>query len=267
MPLTGSSSFDLYVGGPGAWRAVGAAAFMPHKTEFKALLFDRQEEGEREYMLHFPLYNGVHELWIGLEESAWIKPPTSWSSDSPVVVYGTSITQGGCASRPGMAWTNILSRWRNRDFINLGFSGNGKGETEMAEYLANISNAGAFILDYEANAHLNGLKKTLKNFLAILRSTHPKTPIFIISALPIKFQIAFGANDNTAEKYPERAESRAWQEQFVNEQRFAGDKNLYFIDGNELLGNDWDECMPDGCHLNDLGFYRLAEALNRLLHC
>ena len=41
----------------------------------------------------------------------------------------------------------------------------------------------------------------------------------------------------------------------------AGDKQLYFLDGSDFLGKDYSECSADGAHPNDLGFYRIAEAL------
>ena len=158
MPQTGSSSFDLYVGGPGAWRAVRSAAFAAHSKEFSAELYNRPEKGMREYLINFPLYNGVEELWIGLDEDSVIGEPTPFSG-RPLVIYGTSITQGGCAARPGMAWSNILSRRLNREVYNFGFSGNGRGEVQMAEFIARVKNPGAFVLDYEANAQFEGIKK------------------------------------------------------------------------------------------------------------
>lgn len=265
MPQTGSSSFDLYVGGPGAWRSVGSAVFPLHATEFDVLVFEHTEPGEREYLLNFPLYNGVEELWVGLEAGSSVRPPTPWGPARPVVVYGTSITQGGCSSRPGLAWTNILSRWRNREFFNFGFSGNGRGEPEMAEILAGIENPGAYILDYEANAQFKGIQETLERFIGILRAAHPAVPIVLISLLPPgRWEANSGCGDGP-EALPVRHESRRFQKELIERLRRAGDGQLFFIDGGQLLGNDWDECTMDGVHLNDLGFYRMAEALNKRL--
>lgn len=264
MPQTGSSAFDLYVGGPGAWRAVTAARYPLHDTEFRAALYEVELPGEREYLIDFPLYNGVESVWIGLEEGSSLLPPSPWSAEAPVVVYGTSITQGGCASRPGMAWTNILSRRRNREFLNFGFSGNGRGEPEMAECLGSIAAPAAYILDYEANSHYEGMRNTLETFLAILRKHHPEVPIAVISALPHRRSIAFGRPD-APDVHPDTVASREYQRALIAKLRAAGDRNVHFIAGNTLLGDDWDECMMDGCHLNDLGFYRMAENLNRQL--
>ena len=264
MPQTGSSSFDLYVGGPGAWRAVTATRYPLHDTEFRAAVYERTEAGEREFLVNFPLYNGVESVWIGLEDGSSLLPPSPWSREKPVAVYGTSITQGGCASRPGMAWTNILSRWRNREFLNFGFSGNGRGEPEMAECLGSIADPAAYILDYEANSHYEGIRNTLETFIAILRKHHPDVPIVLISALEHRRSIAFGRMD-APDVHPDTVASRNYQRELIARLRAAGDRNVHFIAGDTLLGDDWDECMMDGCHLNDLGFYRVAENLNRLL--
>ena len=266
MPQTGSSSFDLYVGGPGNWRLVQAARYELHATEFTAELFNRQEPGLREYLINFPLYNSVKSVFIGLESDAEIYAPTPWSHDKPVVVYGTSITQGGCASHPGGAWTNLLSRWHNCEFYNMGFSGNGRGEPAAAEIMASIPNPRCYILDYEANAHNTGTRATLEKFLDILRSKHPEVPITVISKAPhTRTMVSFGADDETDLTYEDSYLSRQFQREVVARRRAAGDNNIYFINGIKLLGTDWDECMMDGCHFNDLGYYRMAENLNKYI--
>lgn len=265
MPQTGHSSFDFYVGGPGKWRAVRSAQFKDHATEFTAELYNRPEHtGMREYLINFPLYNGVEELWIGLDENCQILPPTDFSG-KPLLVYGTSITQGGCASRPGMAWSNILSRKLNREVFNFGFSGNGKGEAQMAEFLAQIPDPGAIILDYEPNAHYDGIRATLSDFIRILRNIHPTVPLTVMSGTTHSDMTVFGTDDDVDSNYPDSAAARKFQQQTVESLQQAGDCNIYFIDGSKLMGSDWDECLIDGCHLNDLGFYRIAENLSKQL--
>ena len=267
MPQTGSSSFDLYVGGPGNWQLKRSTRYDLHAQEFTTSLFESEVPGVREYLINFPLYNGVESVWIGLEEDCEIMPPTPWSCDKPVVVYGTSITQGGCASHPGGAWTNILSRWHNAEFYNFGFSGSGKGEPAAAEMLASIENPRCFILDYEPNAHNTGIRNTLEKFLDILRSKHPEVPITVISKSPhASTMLSFGANDDCEEVSEDCRLSREFQKELIARRRAAGDDKLYFVDGLKLLGIDWGECMMDGCHFNDLGFYRFAENLNKYLY-
>src|SRR5690606_269350 len=99
-----------------------------------------------------------------------------------LVVYGTSITQGGCASRPGMAYPSILARRLGIETLNLGFSGNGRGEPEVAHILAQLENVSCFILDYESNVPVaEDLRTTLTAFIPILRERHPDVPIIVIS--------------------------------------------------------------------------------------
>jgi lysophospholipase L1-like esterase len=154
-----------------------------------------------------------------------------------------------------MAWTNILSRRLNVEVINLGFSGSGKGEPEVAEAIAEIPNPACYILDYEANAGTEGLKKTLAEFVRILRRDHPKTPILVLSRVLPAADLFFeaGARDN--------AERRDFQRATVLERRKAGDANIFFIDGAGLMGTDFEECTVDGAHPTDLGFMRIADGL------
>ena len=177
-------------------------------------------------------------------------------SDEPVVIYGTSITQGGCASRPGMAYTNILSRYFNTEVINLGFSGNGKGEPEVIKTISEISSPKALILDYEANSmDIVKLKETLPVAVEILRARHPSTPIIVIS------RISFASDLVQAHPKEQRKQSNAFQLELVREKRKAGDENIHFINGEDLLGSDFDECTVDGVHPTDWGFMRMAKAL------
>ncbi|MBO5821937.1 MAG: hypothetical protein J6R86_02880, partial [Lentisphaeria bacterium] len=125
MAAVGSMGFDLYCGAGSNKKYVRSARFDRALDEYIVPLFelgDRPHK-EREFTVHFPLYCGVEEFSIGLNNGASVKAPSAWCDPRPVVVYGTSIQQGGCASRPGMCHTNIMSRMLNRPFINLGFSG------------------------------------------------------------------------------------------------------------------------------------------------
>jgi lysophospholipase L1-like esterase len=174
-----------------------------------------------------------------------------------VIVYGTSITQGGCASRPGMAYTNILSRRLQREVINLGFSGNGRGEPELAHLLAEIPRPGLFLLDYEANTpSTEDFRRTLPAFIGILRAAHPTVPILLVSQIRFAPEAAFPARGAT------RLERRAFQQELVADLQRAGDNHITFLDGETLLpAATWDECTVDGVHPTDLGFLAMANAL------
>lgn len=255
MAHDGSMGFDVYLGS-------GCQKFYRQTTRFDQtkdayitpVLGPLSEAKMREVTIHFPLYSGPEYLRIGLTEGAVIEEPTPWKDDRPIVVYGTSIQQGGCASRPGMCHTNQMSRMLNRPFINLAFSGSGKGEPAMAELIADIKNPAMIVLDYDANAHVDGLRATLSNFIDIIRKKHPVTPILLISKLPFAAELA------NEYQYPEER----WEYQKIHmdelkKRRDAGDTNIHFLDGTALLGNDPSECTVDGIHATDLGFYMMAK--------
>ena len=170
------------------------------------------------------------------------------------MIYGTSITQGGCVSRPGSVYSNILSRKLDTEFINLGFSGNGKGEPELAHLINQISNTSFIILDYEANAS-ETIQNTIDPFIDILRQEHTATPILIMS------KIRFAEETDGSETYKQLINNRDFQESLVHKRKRKGDDNIYFLDGSTVLGDDYYECTVDGVHPTDLGSYRIAEAL------
>jgi len=152
MPATGQSGFDLYIKENGEQRYFRTARFSADSIRYRAELFTSVEKKMRTFTLNFPLYNGVNLVWIGLEQGSSVETPPAFKQAGKVVVYGTSITQGGCVGRPGMAYTNILSRLLDMQFVNLGFSGNGRGEPALAHLITQISVTRCIILDYEANA-------------------------------------------------------------------------------------------------------------------
>jgi hypothetical protein len=265
MAPTGSMGFDLYVGsGPRKYYA-GSTRFDHTKDEYNVTLFGPCDKRKlREFTLHFPLYSGPESFRIGLTQGALVTPPSPWPDPRPVVVYGTSIQQGGCASRPGMCHTNQMSRMLNRPFLNLGFSGNGKGEPEMAQVMADIANPAIYVLDYDCNAHVEGLQATLTGFIDILRKKHPETPILLVSRLPLVGE--FGDSPEYSEERRQYTEIHLDE---IRRRRTAGDENLHFLDGLSLYGADPSECTVDGCHATDLGFYqiskRMAPVIERIL--
>jgi lysophospholipase L1-like esterase len=255
MAATGVCGFDCYMG----QRFVGVTRFARAATEYESVVMTAVEAELRDITINFPLYRGVEEVHIGVEEGAQVLAPPPFADDRPIVVYGTSITQGGCASRPGMAYTNILSRWLQRPFVNLGFSGSGNGEPALAEAMAEIVDPAAYVLDYEANAGLEGIKDTLPRFLDILRAAHPSAPILVIS------RPHFARDRIDPGMVAQRDEARDFQRDTVAALNAAGDTHVHFHDGADLMGEDFDECYVDGVHPTDLGFYRMAKALRPVL--
>jgi len=248
MPLTGTLGFDVYRG------ERYLHTFRPPadvKDEYSAVV-GLHSTGEGEYTLNFPLYNNVVSVEMGLEPGSVLKMPEPYAK-APVLFYGSSITQGGCASRPGLCFANILSRDLECDIWNLGFSGSAKGETVMAEYIAGLPMS-VFVYDYEHNApNADHLEKTHGPFLDLIRAARPDLPILLLTR-PDAFTTDFGGNENI--RRHDIIENN-WKQRVA-----AGDTNLYFIDGKELWdGDHWYDCTVDSCHPNDLGFYRMAQVI------
>lgn len=254
MPLTGSSGCDLYVGEPGAMNFRSVTRIALDANEYTCELFKDTKQKMRSFCLNLPLYSGVATLEIGIDNGSKLKAPTAWADTRKILIYGSSITQGGCASRPGMAYTNILSRKLNMPVYNYGFSGSGRGEPEVAHCIAAIEDVSIFVLDYEANCHQpGGLETTLPVFIDIIRSRHPTTPVLVVS------RIHYSVDDA---RYEAR---RDVQHNEVARRNAAGDKNVHFLDGATLLGADAKECSVDGVHQTDLGFYRMAENMEPVI--
>jgi len=256
MPATGQCGFDCYAGAPGDQHFCGVARFDRAADHYESIVMSAPDRKLRAITLNFPLYQAVEEVLVGLAPDAQVLLPPPYVDDRPVIVYGTSVTQGGCACRPGMLFTNILSRWSNRPYINLGFSGNGRGDPEVAEAIADVPNPGGCVLDYEANAGQEGLENTLDAFIAILRAAHPQTPILVVSRIPFAGELL------DPEVVSAREKSRDFQRDTVARLQSAGDPHIFFHDGADLFGGkDWEECTVDGVHATDLGFLRMAEGL------
>ncbi len=203
---------------------------------------------EKKLTINFPLYTAVESLLIGIEKGASLKAYNPYRDLPPIVYYGSSITQGGCASRPGNAYQALISRALSVDHINLGFSGNARGEEVMAEYIASLPMS-VFVMDYDYNApSVQHLRATHERFYKIIREKNPDLPIVIASA-PTLWQ------RGTPAMYERRT---VVMETYLN--NCAEDKNLYFVDGLSFYqSTDSDYCTVDGCHPNDMGFYHMAK--------
>jgi len=262
MADTGQGGFDCYIGAPGKTTFCSATKYDSKLDDYELVLFKHDVSETRMITLNFPLYNDARqmEIEIGLAPGAKIEAPVPYDNAGRIVVYGTSITQGGCASRPGMCFTNILSRRINMEFVNLGFSGSGRGEPEVARLVATVKRPAIFVLDFEGNCHEPELLAIrFPEFVDILRKAHPSVPILTVS----KIRFASTLYEPTEAAKTDRC--RSIQKEEVRKRILAGDKNLYFANGYEFLGKDFDECTVDGVHATDLGFLRMADALEPYL--
>ena len=242
---------------------VGTTRFAHDADQYESALFEGYEPEMRAITINMPLFQGIVELSIGLNEEAIVTAPHPYDNEGKIILYGTSITQGGCASRPGMAYSNILSRRFNLEFLNLGFSGNGKGDPEIAELISEIENPSCIILDYDTNcAKIEELIQTMPEFIRIIRRWHNLTPIRrIVSRIPFGFEHEHAKRAS----YHDRMDRMSFQSGLVKELQSQGDSNIYFCNGGNLLGEIWNECTVDGIHLSDLGFMQIANGLTPIL--
>lgn len=249
--LTGSAGFDLYIGDEDQ-RYV--KTFVPPFTiedGYEGIIyFDCAKM--HQVTINFPLYSEVSELYIGLSDSATVCEPKRYRVEKPIVYYGSSITQGGCASRPGNSYQSIISRRLDADYINLGFSGSAKGEPEIAEYISKLDMS-VFVYDYDHNAPTaEHLKNTHQKMYRSIREAKPDLPIVLMSRPKFYLSDDEKLRFDIINKTYEAAKS-------------AGDTNIYLIDGGRLMALAKDEGTVDGCHPNDLGFASMAKAAGDLL--
>jgi len=260
MPATGVSGLDLYVrdaDGKWKWLAVGRPTQFP--TNSVTLVKDIPAD-TREYLLYLPLYNGVTSVEIGIPEGSTLRKAAPYPEGrKSIVFYGTSITQGGCASRTGMVHTAILGRRLNYPVINLGFSGNGRMETEMADLLAELDPS-VYILDCLPNMNGQMVAERVPPFVKRLRQAHPETPILLVEDR--SYSDAFLVTSRRQQNEENRRQLHLAYSRLQSE----GVKQLYYLPGNRLLGDDRDNLATvDGSHPTDLGFMRQADAFYEAL--
>lgn len=260
MPLTGTSAFDIFIDTP-----VDSRFYKSFKPEadmeggYESVVYFKTRE-LRYFTINFPLYNPVDSLYIGLQQDAVVGEGKKYRSELPIYYYGSSITQGGCASRPGNAYPNVISRRMDLDFVNLGFSGNGKAEQIIADYVADQKML-LLVCDYDHNApNVEYLKNTHLNFYQTFRAKQPDTPYIMI----------------TRPDYDLDVEASIARREVIFDTycyaRRQGDKNVYYIDGRGFFrGPDESMCSVDSCHPTDVGFLKMANVIEneirRALSC
>ncbi len=201
----------------------------------------------KEMNLYFPMMNGCLSLEIGVQKGCTIEKIEP-NNEKPLVFYGSSITNGACASQPGNHYTTLLAKALGKDLLNFGFSGNAKGDKPIVDYIANID-AAAFVLEYDFNATVERLRETHLEVYKTIRAKHAKTPIVMFS------RAAFEYNTESAER-------RQIVRDTYDYAKSIGDEFVEFIDGETFYGNkDRFVCSQDTCHPNDIGFYRMYEKI------
>ena len=257
MTLAASAGFDLYIDDPLTqesrfWRCFKPSMDIVDGYESRV---EFEEAKMRCFTINFPSYSNVSELYIGVDRNASIREGMPYKNISPIVYYGSSITQGASACHSGNAYQNIISRHINVDFINLGFSGSAHGEEALAKYMAKL-NMSMFVCDYDHNSpDPQALEETHFKLYEIIRESNPKIPYIMLTRPDFPPAI-----DRCA------YESNVWRRIVImesyNKARRLGDNNVYFIDGSGMFKGRFEElCTIDGVHPNDLGFALMAETI------
>jgi lysophospholipase L1-like esterase len=254
MPATGVSGVDLYgLDSDGKWKWVDVTRPKAVETTHTISGID---PGMRTYMGYLPLYNSTVQVEIGIPEGSTFQPVAP-RAQKPIVFYGTSITHGACASRPGMPHPAILGRRLDYPVINLGFSGNGRMEAEVGALLTEID-AAVYVIDCLPNMNAQTVTERAEPLVRQIREVRPETPIILVEDRSFTNSWIF------ASRRKHHQESRAALIRAFDSLVSSGVKNLYYLEGENLLGDDT-EGATDGSHPNDLGFLRQADVFEPVL--
>lgn len=257
---TGTRGLDLYTLMPdGSWVFVNSARPDVNSHDSEVCVISNMEPVMREYLLYLPLYDGIDNLYIGTTDGSVLTAPSDSRpySGRQIVFYGTSLLQGGCANRPGMAHTNILTRRLNREVVNLGFSGNGQLDLEIAHVIAAMPDPGLIVLECVPNASVEQISTLLIPFYEIIRKAHPDVPFLFIED-PIFPHLRFDRQACARVK----AKNEIWKKRY--EQLAAKDPLLHYLAADHILGLD-NEATVDGLHFTDLGFMRYSDLLEPII--
>jgi GDSL-like Lipase/Acylhydrolase family/N-terminus of Esterase_SGNH_hydro-type len=252
MAYTGIKGVDLYAHVDNKWKFVNTGRVKGKDNEFA--MIKSEDKIFREYLLNLPLYDGIESLSIGVNTDAEITiPEEKWLIEKkPVVYYGSSIAQGGCASRPGMAFTNILERAMDRSFVNMGFSGSGTFDIPVGEAMCEID-AALYVIDCNPNTKMPLIYERAIELVKFLKKKRPEIPILLVEAFYYERGFVKPQDSNNEKKNKELRRA------FLKLQE-SGIKELYYKEGDGLIGYDH-EGTVDGVHPNDLGMLRIADGL------
>jgi hypothetical protein len=250
MAETGIKGVDLYFNNNGNWQYLNTA--QPSGIENEYVLIKDMPAETREFKMYLPLYDGVKSIEIGIDSNSVIEKPVKENHKS-IIFYGTSITQGGCASRPGMAHTNIISRKLNVDCINFGFSGNGKMEQPINELISEY-NPLFYVIECLPNMTAEQVRSNTIPLVKTIQNKQPETPILFVE----NFLYESSVLDKKKEEviHEKNAALKAEYKKMVD----SGFKNIFYISSENATGEDH-EGTVDGVHFTDLGFIRYADFL------
>lgn len=250
-PLEASAGFDLYEDYPDFGESRYVKSFLPpYKSEggYEQIIKLGDKRKTRCFTINFPLHSCVKNLYVGLQEDATLGEGAKYRNSRPIVIYGSSIVHGTGATRPGLIYSNMLTRRLNMDIFNLGFSGNAKGEDAMTDYIAGLSMS-IFICDYDHNApNVEHLQATHRRMYDRFREKQPDTPYVIVS------------RPNISSNPASAVERRDVIIDTFRHARQNGDRRIWYIDGESFfLGRNENDCTLDAVHPNDMGYSLMAD--------
>jgi hypothetical protein len=249
------NGLDLYVLRDGRWKFAGPAK-PGNGLKHEALINKGfSPETETECILYLPLYNGITSLEIGLSPNATVKKVEPLPN-KPFVFYGTSIVHGCSASRSGMSFPSMLGRKFNAPVVNLGFSGNGFTEVYFGDIMGEID-ASIYFIDCLPNMGKYSAREITDRTIAMirkLRALRPNTPIVLVEDRTYTNYVKNKPSFNKGRSGLKEAYQTLLKET----------KNLYYVDGDQLLGDD-DEATVDGSHPSDLGMFRYYTVLTPIV--
>ena len=262
MAGTGIRGIDLYrLDENERWQFVGTAIPNGKDSTKTQMVVSGMDGKEHDYMAYLPLYDGVTRVEIGVTANARIGMPQRdvliRGKEKPIVFYGTSITQGGCASRPGMVYTSIISRALGKECINLGFSGNARMDKALAEMVARVD-AEQYVIDCLPNCTLKVMQDSAWYFLTYLGKKRPDATVYLVE------HIWFSHASVNKEVHDQIAEKNAYWYELYQRLRAEGYDNFRYIPADGLTGPDGEGAV-DGSHQTDLGFLRMSEEFLRHL--
>ena len=251
MAETGIKGVDLYFKNKNNWQYLNTGR--PEGIKNESSLIDNMSIEMREFKIFLPLYDGISNIEVGIDSKSIIEKPIR-NGNKPIIFYGTSITQGGCASRPGMAHTNIISRKLNIDCINFGFSGNGRMEQSIAKLISDLDPL-FYVIECMPNM-INAENITNKTIPLVntIRDKNPETPIILVENFISEPSVLDKKGKEWIEKM-NRALKNEYEKMIEN-----GYNNLFYVNSKNATGNDH-EATVDGVHFTDLGFLRYADFL------
>ncbi len=258
MSAIGQSGIDLYFYHEemAEYCLLDVSRFDFHQAEYDVSIGRFHDGLHRDYLLNLPLYMGATEITMSFNDEATIIP-VGFSHPGRIAIYGTSIVQGGCVSRPGMLFSNILSRWLDKEILNFGFSGAAFSEKTTASILSTRQELDLLIIDIEANAGCSDLmEKRLPGFIDEFRKAYPLLPIILVSRSAMSMDL-YDANRIGLRTYYDR-----WLRKLTASYR-KQKQNVTYLDGFSSFSGNFTEYTVDGIHPSDLGALAIAKAYLR----